>query len=219
MYALYDFVTGPLMWITAVLFIGGSIYRLVSYYLEAQKKDPFVLEYWSWTHVWRSFSHWFNPMGTVRWRTKPVLTGATFVFHICVMLVPLFLTGHSVLLEQWTGIGWPSLPAGVSDLFTVVVIAVCGYFLYRRITDATALYVTDFTDYFVLGVIFMTFFTGFLAYHNVGDSLFMTTLHFLCGQAFLIMIPFTRINHALYGLFMRGYVASEFGSVRKCADW
>lgn len=219
MHTLYDLTTGPLLWLAIIVFIGGSIYKLVSAYQEAKKKDVFVVEYWSWTHVFRSFAHWFNPMGTERWRTMPVLAFATFIFHALIVITPLFLTGHSVLLEQWTGIGWPSLPAGLTDLFTIIVMVICGYFLWRRMDNPVAKYMTDGSDYFLLGTVFATFLTGFLAYHQIGDSLFVTTLHFLCGEAFLIMIPFTRANHALTGLFMRGYMASEFGSVRKCMDW
>ena len=219
MHTIYDLITGPLLWLSILVFIGGSIYKLVAAWQEARTRDIFVVEYWSWKHVFRSLAHWMVPYRTMRWQTKPVLTAVTFAFHILIFVAPLFLVGHATLIEQWWGISWPALPEWLTDLFTVVVIGCCGYFIWRRLTSPEVRYITDNSDWFVVGVVLATFLSGFLAYHRIGPADTMFVLHVLSGEVFLVMIPFTRANHMLYGLFMRGYMASEFGSVRKCIDW
>ena len=50
-------------------------------------------------------------------------------------------------------------------------------------------------------------------------SLLMTTLHVLAGELLLALIPFTRLSHALFALFTRAYMGSEFGGVRHAKDW
>jgi hypothetical protein len=35
----------------------------------------------------------------------------------------------------------------------------------------------------------------------------------------LAAIPFTRLSHALFFLFTRGYMGSEFGAVKNAKDW
>ena len=41
----------------------------------------------------------------------------------------------------------------------------------------------------------------------------------LSGEIMLAAIPFTRLSHMLLYVFNRGYIASEFGAVRKVQDW
>ena len=45
MHAVYNFVAGPLLWVTAAVFLGGVLYRLVSMALLARKKDLVVYSY------------------------------------------------------------------------------------------------------------------------------------------------------------------------------
>ncbi|MEG6549209.1 nitrate reductase [Desulfocurvibacter africanus] len=219
MHTFYDFITGPLLWISFLVFLAGSVYRLVYAYMEAKRRDQFVLVYWSWKHVLRSMAHWLVPYNTMRWRTTPVLTAVTFVFHILIFVVPIFLTAHVMLFNQWLGISWPTLPEAVADILAIVVVLCCGYFIWRRWATPEVRYVTGWQDWFMVGTVLVTFLSGVLAYHQLGPYQIMLYLHILAGEAFLVMIPFTRAEHMLYGLFMRGYIASEFGAVRHCKDW
>jgi nitrate reductase gamma subunit len=218
MHAFYDFVVGPLLWISVLVFLGGSAYKVWSWFRRS-KKDPFVRKYWSWEHVLKSWRHWLTPFGTMRWRTKPVLTVVSFVFHVCLFLVPIFLTAHLMMLDMYLGVSWAGLPDTLADVLTVVVIAACGFFIWRRITDKQVAFVTRFDDWLVIGVVLATFLTGFLASMQWGPYTLMVSLHFLAGEAFLVMIPFTRAAHMLVWPMTRGYIASEFGAVRKVRDW
>ena len=71
MHEIYDFVSGPLVWVSFIIFFGGSLYRLISMVLLARKKEPMVFEYMSFYYALRSILHWIIPFGTVNWRKNP----------------------------------------------------------------------------------------------------------------------------------------------------
>ena len=91
MHALYNLAVGPLAWLAFAVFILGSIYRLLSMRALALKKDGPFLTYISWPHAIKSLTHWLCPFGALGWKENPGVTVATFVFHLCLFLVPLFL--------------------------------------------------------------------------------------------------------------------------------
>ena len=219
MHALFDLAVGPLAWLAFALFILGSAYRLMAMRALALKKDASFVAYISWPHALKSLAHWITPFGALGWRENPGVTVVTFAFHICLFLVPLFLMGHIALFDAFHGWSWPALPDTVADTLSIVVVAACLYFLWRRIAVPEVRFITRTHDWLVLALAGATFLTGVLAYHRIGDNLFMTTLHILCGEAMLVAIPFTRLSHMLFGFFSRGYIASEFGSVRHAKDW
>ncbi|WP_027184392.1 TmcC family electron transfer complex membrane anchor subunit [Desulfovibrio inopinatus] len=219
MNAIYDFVSGPLCWIAFIVFIGGSAWRLYSMYNEAKKKDVNSLAYMDKHYALRSILNWLIPFRALGWKENPGMTVATFLFHICLILTPLFLLGHIVLLEQNLGISYPALPDGLADFMTIIVIAACVYFYWRRKSQPDVKFLTTRKDWFALCVAFLPFFTGFLAYHGIGGDKFMTILHILAGELMLVAIPFTRLSHMIFGLFSRAYMGSEFGGIRRVQDW
>lgn len=219
MNSIYAFVVGPLAWIAWGIFVLGSIYRLVSMYRLAKQKDGSSLHYMSWKYSLRSILHWLNPVGTLGWQRSPNTALVTFVFHICLVIVPIFLLGHVVLWDQFFGVSWPTLPETVADIMSIVVVACCVYFGLRRFLQRDVRFLTTAKDWVALVIPGLVFLTGVLAYHQIGDPKVMLILHILCGEVMLASIPFTRLSHMLFGLFTRAYIGSEFGGVRHVKDW
>ncbi|SOB59948.1 Nitrate reductase gamma subunit [Pseudodesulfovibrio profundus] len=219
MIELYNFVSGPLAWVAWGVFIVGSIYRLVTMYNLAKAKDGSSIAYMSLPFGLRSIFRWAIPFGTLGWKSDPLMTVATFLFHIGFVLVAVFLGGHVVLWDTAFGISLPSLPTVVGDIISFVVIGACAVFAYRRVALPHVKGVTKSKDWFALILVVMPFLTGVLAYHQVGPVLLMTTLHILAGEVLLALIPFTRLSHALFVPFTRAYMGSEFGAVRNAHDW
>ncbi len=219
MIEIYNFVSGPLAWIAWGIFLVGSLYRFISMYNLAKAKDGSSIAYMSLPYGLRSILNWMIPFNALGWKSDPLMTVTTFAFHIGFLLVAVFLGAHVVLWDTAFGISIPSLPTQAGDIISFVVLAGCAVFAYRRVALPHVKGVTRPKDWFALIIVALPFLTGVLAYHQVGPVLMMTTLHMLAGEALLALIPFTRLSHALFVLFTRAYMGSEFGAVRNSKDW
>ena len=215
---LYEIVRGPLAWVALLVFFLGTIYRIVSMLIEA-RKDKVVYPYMSLKYGLRSLMHWLIPFGSVNMRKRPVMTVVTFVFHICLVLTPVFLLAHIVLVYESWQVQWWSLPEGVADVMSVLVVLACVFFLVRRIVSPEVQNVTFLSDYVLLALVALPFLTGFLAYHQLGPYRPILILHILAGEILLVAIPFTRLSHMFFFFFTRAYMGSEFGNVRNARDW
>jgi len=219
MHAIYNIVSGPLVWVAFIIFIGGSLYRLVSMALLANKKDPMVYAYMSPKFALRSIFHWIIPFASVNSRKNPIMTIVTFLFHIGLIFVPIFLFAHIILFKESWNISWWFLPDGAADFMTLIVIAGCIFFAVRRITQPEVNFLTSPSDFVILSVIAAPFVTGFWTYHQWAGHQWMGVFHILSGEIMLAVIPFTRLSHMLFFPFTRGYMGSEFGAVRNVKDW
>ena len=216
---VYEFVTGPLTWVAFLLFFGGLLYRFTRLIVLAYKKEKFIFTYMSFTYGMRSILRWITPFATENWRRHPVLTIVTFVFHISLIVTPIFLLSHIVLWEEAWDLRWPAISDGLADILTVVVIAGCIFFLIRRLKLPEVQFVTSASDYVILAIVAAPFVTGFLAYHQWFAYPYMVIAHIVSGQVMLVAIPFTRLSHMVTAPLTRAYMGSEFGKVRMARDW
>jgi nitrate reductase gamma subunit len=219
MHAIYNFVSGPLVWVSFIIFIGGSLYKLISMAILAKKKDPMVFVYMDVKYAFRSIFHWIIPFMSVNSRKKPIFTIVTFLFHIGIVLVPIFLFAHIVLIKEAWDVSWWFISDSTADLFTLIVIASCVFFLVRRLTQKEVKFLTSPSDFMLLAIVAAPFVTGFWAYHQWAGYKGMVIAHMISGEVMLAAIPFTRLSHMIFFPFTRGYIGSEFGSVRKARDW
>ncbi len=219
MHNLYNFVSGPLVWITFIIFIGGCLYRIINMLVLVYQTEKFIFSYMSFKYSLRSILYWLTPFATVNMRRHPIMTIITFAFHLSLLIIPLFLSAHIILLEEAWNIVLFSLPDKLADFLTLIVIGSCIFFLIRRLTQPEVKYVSSSSDYLILSIVAAPFITGFLAYHQVGGYQLFLILHILSGEIMLMAIPFTRLSHMLFSIFTRAYMGSEFGGIRKSRDW
>jgi nitrate reductase gamma subunit len=219
MNSLYNLVSGPLAWVAFIIFIVGSLYRLVNLLAMVHKKEKFIFTYMSWKYSLRSILHWIIPFGTTNWRKHPALTIVTFAFHLCLIVTPIFLLAHVILWDEAFGVSWWSLPDGLAILMSLIVIGGCVFFLIRRLILPEVQYVTSASDYVILGIAAAPFITGCMSYYQWFGYEVFTILHVISGEVMLIAIPFTRLSHMLFAPLTRAYMGSEFGGVRQAKDW
>ena len=217
--SIYNFVSGPLVWLAFIIFIGGSIYRIWSLISLVNKKEKYIYTFMSFKYSLRSIMHWITPFATVNWRKRPIMTIITFVFHAGLVIMPLFVSAHVIMFHNAWGFSWGSLPESFTDAVTLLVIIACVIFLLRRLVLREVKFLTDASDYGILLMAAAPFITGFMAYHNIWNYHFWIILHILSGEIMLVAIPFTRLSHMLYAVFTRSYIGSEFGKVRHARDW
>jgi nitrate reductase gamma subunit len=217
--ALYDFLKGPLVWISFIVFIGGSIFRITSL-LSKLKNVKIIRTYMSLKYSLRSIIHWIIPFASTNMRKHPWFTVVAFLFHICLIVTPLVLLAHNKLwYESWQIRLW-SIPEAVADAMTLTVIFCVIIFILRRIIAPEVRFVTFTSDFIILAIAAAPFVTGFLAYHQLFfDYKLMVALHILFGGIMLMAIPFTRLSHMLFFWLTRAYTGSDFGAVRHSKDY
>ena len=219
MHSLYNFVSGPLVWLAFIIFICGCLYRLITLIVLVHKKEKFIYSYMSWKYSLRSIVRWSTPFATENMRRHPAMTIAAFVFHICLILTPIFLLAHVTLVDESWDLSWWTLPDTLAAIMTLMVIAACVFFLVRRLVRPEVQYVTSASDYILLAIVAAPFITGILAYYQLFAYQILLILHILSGEIMLVAIPFTRLSHMLFAPLTRAYMGSEFGGVRQARDW
>jgi nitrate reductase gamma subunit len=219
MYSLYNFVSGPLVWLAFIIFIGGCLYRLVTLIVLVHKKEKFIYSYMSWRYSLRSIFRWSTPFATENMRRHPAVTIVAYLFHICLILTPIFLLAHVTLVDESWNLSWWTLPDTLAVFMTAIVIGACVFFLVRRLVSPEVQYVTSASDYILLAIVAAPFITGFLVYFQWFEYQTLMILHVLSGEIMLVAIPFTRLSHMLFAPLTRGYMGSEFGGVRHARDW
>lgn len=213
------FIMGPMVWISVIIFLGGLTFKLVGILGAVRQKEPYIYSYVTLKHSLRSIGAWMIPFFPRSARMSPIYYGISYLFHILLFLVPLFLASHIVLINEAFQISWPALNDSVADGLTLVVIAALIFFIFRRAMVPEVKYLTGAMDYILILVVLLPFLTGFLAYHQWVAYQWITVIHILSGELMLIIIPFSRFSHMLNAPLTRAYMGSEFGHVRQARDW
>jgi nitrate reductase gamma subunit len=215
---MYDFARGPLVWMAFAALLVGAVWKLGSR-LALARKDKVVYSYFSAHYGFRSILHWIVPLGSRSMRLHPLFTIVSFGFHACLLLTPILAVGHAVLWRQAFGVSWWSLPAGLADAMTLVVIFGGLVFALRRATAPEVRNVTTAREYLLILLVVAPFVTGFIAHHQWLPYRAILTVHMVTGAIWIAAIPFTRLSHMLWFVFTRSYMGSEFGAVRRARDW
>jgi nitrate reductase gamma subunit len=127
--------------------------------------------------------------------------------------------GHAVLWQESWGVSWWSLPEGVADTMTLVVIFACLFFLIRRLAAPEVRNVSYLSDFLLTLLVMAPYLTGFIAHQQWLPYKPMLILHIVCGALWLLLIPWTRLVHMIWFFFTRSYMGCEFGAVRNSRDW
>lgn len=212
------FLTGPLLLLSLLVFTVGLIVRGALYvrgldwrldrvaYSQYKRGIPGALV---------SIFRWLTPAGTNGWRAQPLMTLAFFLFHVGAVLLPLFLLGHTVVLEDLTDISLPSLPMAVADALTVLSLAGLILLAARRCFVPVARSLTSWADWGILLLTAAPFLTGFVARMGfAGNYDFWMTLHIASGELFLIAAPFTKLSHIVLYFMSRAQIGMDFAIKR-----
>ena len=215
---MYEFVRGPLVWIAAIVTVGGVAYQAIAMHALA-KREKSVYPTLSAKFSLRSLLHWLVPFAARNMRMHWVVTAVSYTFHVCLIVTPLFVMGHAVLWRESWGISWWSMPAGAADVMSLLVVF-CGVFLLlRRIASPEVRNVTGIREHLLVLLVVAPFLTGFIAHQQWWSPKIMVIIHIIVGALWLVAIPFTWLSHMLWFALSRAYMGSEFGAVRNARDW
>jgi hypothetical protein len=135
-----------------------------------------------------------------------VLKVVSIVFHVGLVLVPVFLADHVRLWERGLGFGWPALGRGLGDVLTLITLATGLVLLLFRAVDRTARRLSGFGDYALLAVLLIPFATGWFASHPESSFLTYPTMmliHVLGAELVFVLLPTTKLAHVVLFPFDR----------------
>lgn len=212
------FLAGPGLVISLLVFVVGMIWRVVWYIRGLDWQQDRVAYRPHLKRGLKGAAHsvvaWLVPFGTHAWRNAPFFTLLTFFFHLGVVIVPLFLAGHSMLLRQAVGFGLPTIPQGLADVLAFLGIFALAGLVIRRLTLPEVRLLTTRGDWVILALAGVPLVTGFFAVlHLPGYGLWLT-LHMLSGEIMLIVAPFTKLSHIVLYFMSRGQLGMDFSIKR-----
>lgn len=215
---MYELVAGPLAKVAFLVFFLGLIWRFVTYARglnwQADRVTYTQNVAYGVKGALRSIVSWLIPFGTHSWRFYPFFTVLVFVFHIGLLITPIFLLGHNLMLQEAWGFSLPTISEALADTLTVGML-VAGLFIYlRRIALPQVRILTKPYDLLVLLIAIAPFFTGFMAHMQVGNYNFWLITHMLSGEIMLVAIPFTKLSHFLLFFLSRAQLGMDFGIKR-----
>jgi nitrate reductase gamma subunit len=134
------------------------------------------------------------------------------VFHVAVIVTPLFLAAHVALWHRGLGISWPALGAHAADVLTITAIATSLALVLLRLASAAGRKLSRWEDHFFPLWIALCFASGFLAAHpgmNPFSYEFSMFVHAMSGDILMLSVPFTKMSHI--AVFPLTQLVSEMG--------
>ncbi len=205
---ILDFVGGPLF-TAAFLFMALGLLRLVI--LQIYEITRVMVntrdKTYPWSKNFKEFFSWAVP-GKNHVRVKPIFSVASFIFHIGLVLVPIFFVGHLALWKSGLGMSGPAagLNYPISTALTIVTIAAGVFMLCYRIFSQSMRFLSGFMDYFLLVLLLVPFITGFLMVHPALLPVSynaMYLVHMLSAELVIFLIPLTKMAHVILYPFDR----------------
>ena len=216
---MYGLLTGPILWITFIIFLGGLAVRMVFLFRLSRKKDSVFYNHVSLSWGLKSILHWILPWASASMRKQPFFTLMVFSFHLTLLTIPLFLDAHNVMWDEALGLSLWSIPDILADVMTIILVASAVFLIIRRIRRAEVRILTSAWDYALLILTTAPFITGFFAYHQWGPYETLLILHIVSAQVLLILIPFTKLSHMILFFFTRAFIGFEMGGRRGARSW
>jgi len=200
------FLRGPVFRLAIVIFILGlgrelflAVYGVVSAYRKANDRDL------PWKQMITGALSWLIPAKRLFTSNRKAHGFLTFMMHVGVILVPVFLLDHILLWENGLGIRWPAIPQYLADVVTLLTILVVAGLIISRAFSKTARPLSKAQDYLLLILLFFIFGSGFIASKPWNPISYEASMiiHTLAGNALLISAPFTKLAHiAVYPIKM-----------------
>ena len=134
----------------------------------------------------------------------------SFLFHVAIIVTPIFLAAHISLWRRGTGIGWAAIPQTAADYLTLIAIVAGVVLLAKRMSAQVARTISRPQDYVLPLVILIPFVSGYLAMHpgiNPFDYNATMFVHVMSGNIVMVLIPFSKLSHAV--LFPTTQLVSE----------
>jgi nitrate reductase gamma subunit len=139
---------------------------------------------------------WLFPVGKL-W-DQVLFSLTSFVFHLSIIVAPVFLGGHVALWARGLGVSWPAVSNETADVLTMVAIVTAVALVVQRIASKATRSLSRFQDYAIPLVVALPFASGFLLMHPAlcpfsHDAAFF--IHVMSANLLFVLIPVTKLSH------------------------
>ena len=225
--AIYNLARGPFVWISLMICIVGTIVRTIQFILltNANKsniriqKIPTLKQKFARKSTLNHILRFFSNLKLTILGNSPITILVSCIFHLCLIITPIFLLAHNILIKESIGFSLFSFSERITNGLTFIFLICASYFLIRRILLPRLRAITSFCDYMILLITAAPFLTGCLAYYQVFDYKTFIILHMLTGELLLIAIPFTKIYHMVFFFIGRFVLINQHTLGRGSRTW
>ncbi|RJP34236.1 MAG: hypothetical protein C4527_03020 [Candidatus Omnitrophota bacterium] len=175
-----------------------------AYYAAGDKELPYSL-------IWRTTIHWLFPI-RMGLRNRPFFSIVSILFHIGLIIVPIFLFAHIQLWYQGAGLWWPAIPRHLAEFLTVTTILSAILLFLARVWSSASRHISRGQEFMWPLLLIIPFLSGFFCSHPAWSPLSynaMLLIHILSGNFILLLIPLTKISHCILTPFSQ--FISELG--------
>ncbi len=198
--ALLEFAKGPLFRLSFALLVLGLIRIFFldirgahkAYKNTDDKKMPWKLII---SRTWE----WLFPLKRLR-KNFRIYSIFSILFHVGLILVPIFLFAHIQLWDSVLGISWFALPHNWALWLTISTIVFGAALFISRMSSKTTRALSRGQDYLWLILLLVPFISGLVCANlNVTPSYyrFYMLVHILSGELIFVLIPFSKIAHCV----------------------
>ncbi len=156
-----------------------------------------------WRLIARRSFEWIVPVKRLS-RDPQLYSIASILFHVGLIVVPIFLFAHIDLWKSGIGISWPALSFRWALWLTISTIFFAAVLLIERLFVKSIHSLSRGQDYFWLVLLLFPFVTGFVCANvkiSAGLYEFLMIVHVLSGDLIFLLIPFTKIAHCVLAPF------------------
>jgi len=205
MEAWIEFAKGPLFALTLLIMLMGLIRLVVIQIYSINAGKGRMWKNAPWKKILGEAASWIVPVRHLIPGTK-VFSIVSFLCHIGIIMVPLFLADHIILWEGFLKVNLPQIGHGLADYLTLFTIACLVVLMGFRIFSARLRSMSKKTDYILLVLMIVPFTSGYLAMHpHINPFPWNATMltHLLSAELLFILIPFTKLAHVVLFFFDR----------------
>jgi nitrate reductase gamma subunit len=146
----------------------------------------------------RATLKWLFPAGRIV--QEPLFSVTSILFHIAILIVPVFLAGHIALWFKSVGLSWPAIPNPLADVLTIVAVTASVALVVQRLAARSTRALSRFQDYALPLVIALPLASGFMVMHpayNPYSYSAVLFVHVRSANLVMALIPLTKLTHAI----------------------
>ena len=98
--------------------------------------------------IGRATLGWLFPVNTIV--REAWFTVTSVLFHVALIIVPVFLAGHVALWARGTGLRWPAISNDVADVLTILAVVTAVGLAVQRLTARATRAITKPSDHLLL---------------------------------------------------------------------